>query len=71
MARYKFLGEPPFSFVETMGPTNTIIIPLKDGGSQTLEGPPGGFVVDQDIGHDITDSRAIRSMDVDIRFERI
>jgi hypothetical protein len=73
MARFKYLGEPPRDYVVTVGPCLKIRAPLKNGTLQNmLPVPPATeFVIGQDIGHDITDQRALISMRADPRFEEL
>jgi len=72
MARFKYLGEVPRpTVVITYGPCTTINIPKKDGTTQAVVGPPGGFVIGADIGVDITDERSLRVMEADPRFAKI
>ena len=71
MARFKYLGEPAYSFVDVIGQTTQIKIKKQDGTTVTLTGPPGGFVIGADIGANITDERALRTIRADIRFEEI
>lgn len=70
MARFKYMGEDP-SYVESQGPCSQINIPKKDGTKMVVMGPPGGFVIGADIGVNITDTRAIRVMQADSRFQQI
>jgi hypothetical protein len=64
MARFKYLGEPSFGVVATPGPCTAIKVPLKNGTIQTLTpiSPATEFVIGADIGYEITDERAVRSM---------
>lgn len=74
MARYRYLGEPARpGLVVAYGPTTKIDVPKKDGSFEALVPIPPAtqFVVGQDIGYDITDQRAVQSMDSDTRFQRI
>lgn len=73
MARFKYLGEPPRDYVVTYGPTTAIKIKKHDGSVQTLTpvDPAVEFAVNADIGYEITDSRALRQLRADTRFEEI
>jgi hypothetical protein len=73
VARFKYLGQPPRAIVETYGPTIIIRIQKKDGSVQELTpvAPATEFVVGDDIGYDITDQRALRTMRCDPRFQEI
>lgn len=74
MARFKYLGEPPRAgLVINYGPCTQINVPKKDGTIShfTPVAPNTQFVIGQDIGYDITDSRSIRYMQVDTRFQQI
>jgi hypothetical protein len=73
MARFKYLGEPPRSFVVSYGPCTKIRVFNKDGSTPVLTPVPPAtqFAVGQDIGYDITDERAVRYLSNDPRFERI
>jgi len=74
MARFKYLGEKlrP-GLVKVYGPCTQINVPKKDGTSShfTPVPPSTQFVIGEDIGYDVTDSRSIRYMQVDTRFEQI
>ena len=73
MARFKYLGQAPNSWLAALGPCYTINIPKKDGTKMTVNAadPVGGFVIGADIGVDITDERSIRVMQADVRFQQI
>ena len=74
MARFKYLGEPARTgLVKKYGPCTEIIVPQKNGTRVSLTPVPPNteFVVDQDIGYDITDSQAVRSLKYNSRFEEI
>jgi len=72
MARFKYLGEIPRPLmVASYGPCSQIRIPKKDGTFQIVDGPPGGFVIGNDIGVDVTDERSLRTMLADPRFAQI
>jgi hypothetical protein len=72
MARFKYLGEKPRSWVPTYGDTHTIKVPLKNGTTQTLLPTVGDFFPwGQDIGYEITDERALTTLRADERFEEI
>ena len=70
MARFKYLGEKAPS-IRAQGPCMQINIPKKDGTWTEIDAPSGGFVIGNDIGVDITDSRSIRVMQADTRFQQI
>ena len=73
MARFKYLGEPPRSWVKKYGPCLQIVVPEKNGDNRTyLPKPPAtDFPIGQDIGYDITDERSIRYLNADTRFQQI
>lgn len=74
MARFKYLGEPARpGLVQSYGPCLKIRTRLKDGSVQELDPVPPAteFVVGEDIGHDITDERALRLFRADTRYEEI
>ena len=72
MARFKYLGEPPRPFVKTYGDTHIITVHLKNGTVQELTPTAGDhFVIGADIGYDITDERALRTLRADSRFQEI
>ena len=74
MARFKYLGEvldlgPGNSF----GPCLKIRLRLQDGSVQEIlpVDPETEFVVDEDIGYEITDDRCLRHLRNDARFEEL
>lgn len=69
MARFKFKGVPPNSVVLGDPPATGFNIPKSDGTWMELRS--AGFVVDADIGTEITDSRALTAMRADPQFEEI
>lgn len=75
MARFKYLGEiPPHGgFLVSQGPCKKIMVPLKNGTTQVINAPDqvNGFPIGEDIGVDITDSRAIRVLQADVRFSQL
>jgi len=72
MARFKYLGEIARpSVVKVYGPCEGIRIPKNNGTYQTIMGPPGGFVIGNDIGVDIVDERSLIAMRADPRFAQI
>ena len=73
MARFKYLGEPVRAYVEEYGPCTQIKLPKKDGSIQTLVAPnqTTGFPINEDIGTEITDSRSLRHLRADPRFQEI
>ena len=73
MARFKYLGEPPRSYVVAYGPCTSIKVPSK-AGTQTLTPvvPATSFVVGNDIGHEITDELALMALRADsARYQEI
>jgi hypothetical protein len=73
MARFRYLGEPPRSYVTAYGPTILIKVQKKDGTQQTLTPvpPATSFVIGQDLGYNITDERSVRQLRADPRYEEI
>ena len=71
MARFKYLGAGWTGV--TVGTIQTIRQKNKDGTTTEYEPvePATDFVIDEDIGYDITDERALRSFRADPRFEEI
>lgn len=73
MARFTYVGEPPFSFVEVIGECTTIGIPKSDGTVQEVL-PPGGadhFTIGDDIGVDVTNWFSLIAMRNNPRFAEI
>jgi hypothetical protein len=74
MARFKYVGEPARpGLVERYGDCSLIRVPTKEGKMVEVR-PPGGkefFTVGEDIGVDVENSRTLRSMRADPRFEEI
>jgi len=70
MARFKYNGETARINI-AYGATSQIQIPRKNGTTQVVDGPPGGFVIGQDIGVDVTDEKSLRVMRADPRFTEI
>lgn len=75
MARFKYMGEFPVhgGILVVHGPCFQIRLPKKDGTVIIVDAPDpiNGFIVGADIGVDIIDSRAIRILQMDSRFEQI
>jgi hypothetical protein len=67
MAEFKYLGEPPRSYVENYGPTNEIKVPKQNGTWDVLT-KVGGFPVDP---VNFTDERSLRTLRTDSRFEEV
>ena len=70
MSQFKYLGEPPRSFVSAYGPTKRIAVPLKDGSRTVLENP-AGFPIDEVIPFDFTDQISLLFLRADSRFEEV
>jgi hypothetical protein len=73
MARFKWLGELPVGGVEDAGPCSQLALPRKTGGPQVITPVPPAteFVVGQDIGYEITDSRSLLALRADPRFAEV
>lgn len=70
MAQFRYLGEPPQSFVESYGPCTKIAVPKKDGTKTILENPTG-FPIGDVLPYDFTDETSIASMRVNPRFQEV
>lgn len=70
MAQFRYLGEPPQSFVESFGPCTKIAVPKKDGTKTILENPTG-FPIGEVIPFDFTDATSIASLQVNPRFQEV
>ena len=70
MSQFKYLGEPPRSFVSAYGPTKRIAVPLKDGSRTVLENP-AGFPIDEVIPFYFTDQISLLFLRADSRFEEV
>lgn len=71
MARFKYMGEQPRSFVTSYGPTKKLAIP-KNGGKIVLEAPtPAGFPVGQVIDYDFDDKISLLMLRSDPRFQEV
>lgn len=70
MAQFKYLGEPPRSFVAAYGPTKKISVPKKDGSKTILENPTG-FPVGDVVPFDFTDPMSLLIMRADPRFQEV
>ena len=64
MARFIYLGEPVYPFVQTMGETLVIRVPKSNGTVQeyTPVSPATYFAVGEDMGYDITDAWSLTIM---------
>lgn len=73
MARFRYVGEPAWASVVAYGPCTKIRTPMADGSTQEYDpvSPATEFVVGQDIGYDITDATAYKSLKYNSRFEEI
>lgn len=73
MARFTYLGEPSNPAVTSFGPCIEIKVPKKDGTIESLLpiSPATSFEIGQDIGHEITCPRALRSLRANPRFQEI
>jgi len=70
MAQFRYLGEPPRSFVSAYGPTKKIAVPKKDGSKTVLENPDG-FPVGEVVPYDFTDHISLMVLRADERFEEV
>ena len=70
MAQFKYLGEPPRSFVAAYGPTKRIAVPKKDGSKTILENPTG-FPIGDVVPFDFTDPMSLLIMRADTRFQEV
>ena len=70
MAQFKYLGEPPRSFVAAYGPTKRIAVPKKDGSKTVLENP-NGFPIGEVVPFDFTDQISLMVMRADTRFQEV
>jgi len=70
MAQYKYLGEPPRSFVAAYGPTKKIEVPKKDGTKTVLENP-AGFPIGGVLPYDFTDQLSLMFLRADTRFQEV
>lgn len=75
MARFKYLGEPARTgLVTSYGTTVQINVPKKDGTTHTLTpiSPATEFVINVDIGYEITDEFSLRALRADTaRFQEL
>jgi hypothetical protein len=73
MARFKYLGEPPRSYIKAYGACTEIRTPQKDGTIRTLTPvpPKTEFIMGEDIGHDIVDQLSLLAFRADARYEEI
>ena len=70
MAQFRYLGEPPRSFVAVYGPTKKIEVPKKDGTKTVLENP-NGFPVGDVLPYDFTDSLSLMILGADPRYQKV
>lgn len=70
MAQFKYLGEPPRSFVSAYGPTKKIAVPKKDGSKTVLENP-AGFPIGEVIPFDFDDQISLMFLRADPRFAEV
>jgi hypothetical protein len=72
MARFTYNGEPARAGL-VLGPALAIIMHTKAGARERIDAPnqTTGFVVGQDMGINVTDSRVLRHMRHDKRFTEI
>lgn len=70
MAQFKYLGEPPRSFVSAYGPTKRIAVPKKDGSKTVLENP-NGFPIGDVVPFDFTDQLSLMFLRADTRFQEV
>ena len=70
MAQFKYLGEPPRSFVVAYGPTKKIAVPKKDGSKTVLENPTG-FLIGDVLPYDFTDQFSLMFLRADTRFQEV
>ncbi|NCA16494.1 MAG: hypothetical protein EBS90_05520 [Betaproteobacteria bacterium] len=70
MAQFRYLGEPPRSFVAAYGPTKRIAVPKKDGSKTILENPTG-FPIGDVVPFDFTDPMSLLIMRADTRFQEV
>lgn len=70
---FKYLGEPPRSYVKTYGEMTEITYLKNDGTPVNLTPIPPAtqFVPGQDIGYDVVDPRGIELLSSDPRFQKI
>lgn len=70
---FKYLGEPPRSYVKSYGEMNEITYIKKDGTPVSLKPIPPAtqFVIGQDIGYDIVDPTGIELLSSDPRFQKM
>lgn len=70
MAQFKYLGEPPRSYVESYGPTQQIAVPKKDG-TETVLDNPAGFQIGDVLPYDFTDQISLMILRADPRFQEV
>jgi hypothetical protein len=71
MPNFRYLGEPHFDFVQTMGKSEKFKVPKQDGTKQEFDAPDPetGFVPGDEI--TVTDEHSIRVLSADPRFELV
>lgn len=71
MAQFRYLGEPHFPFVETMGKSEKFKIPKKNGTVEDFPAPnpETGWTSGEIL--TVTDEHQIRILSVDPRFELV
>ena len=70
MAQFKYLGEPPRSYVSAYGPTKRIAVPKKDGSKTVLENP-AGFPIGEAVPFDFVDQISLLFLRADPRFQEV
>jgi len=70
MAQFKYLGEPPRSFVAAYGPTTEIAVPQKNGAKTVLENH-NGWPVGEVLPYDFEDEVSLMFLRTDPRFEEL
>ena len=70
MAFFKYMGEPPRSFVSSYGKTTKLAVPKKDGSKTVLE-KPEGFQIGAVVDYDFTDQMSLMFLRADSRFQEV
>lgn len=70
MAFFKYMGEPPRSYVSSYGKTTRLAVPKKDG-SKTVINKPEGFAIGAVIDYDFTDQMSLMFLRSDTRFQEV
>jgi hypothetical protein len=69
--RFKYLGEQS-SFVQSNGNCTSITVPSSSGKVTYYPvSPATEFVVNSDIGYEVTDTLSVEALQVDPRFEQL